>query len=374
MKPQANIRPNQRPGARAMNPLIAQTTLAAICLALAGAGIAQEPTTPEPAALEPAEAEVIAAPPADAPDTHSDPAGSAPDSQAAAEETDAPLPPMRFETPDAAAMALIEAAGSEEPGALFAVLGSDVDLLISGDPVADAADRARFVELAGQGAHLEDEGEDGAILVLGPEDWPFPIPLVKDESGWYFDTEAGVEELLDRRVGRNELYALAAARAYVEAQLEYAAADPDGNGSPDYAQRFLSREGGRDGLYWPGGEGIPESPLGPLLADAEDEGYDLAAGSDSSGPRPFHGYYFKILTGQGPDAPGGVRSYLEDGRLAGGFGLVAWPASYGNSGVMTLQVDRRGMVYEADLGEDTAAIASAMTDYNPGEGWEPAAD
>jgi hypothetical protein len=338
---------------------LTQTALAALLLALTGMSAAEEAQAPPPAA--PAAAGIAAEAPAEA-------------VQAPAEEAESELPAMRFETPDAAAMALIDAAGSEEPGALLAVLGSDLDLLISGDPVADAADRARFVTLAGQGAHLEDADEDAAILVLGPEDWPFPIPLVRDEAGWYFDTEAGVEELLDRRVGRNELFALAAARAYVEAQLEYAAADPDGNGVADYAQRFLSREGTRDGLYWPAGEGIPESPLGPLLADAEDEGYDLAAGPESAGPRPFHGYYFKILTGQGADAPGGARDYLEDGRLTGGFALVAWPASYGNSGVMSFQVNQRGIVYEADLGPDSGAVASGLTAFSPGEGWAPSQD
>ncbi len=290
----------------------------------------------------------------------------------AAESEGESIPPMHFETPDAAAMTLIEAAGTEDRGALFAVLGSDLDELISGDPVADAADRQRFVELAGEAAHIEDETEDSAILVIGPDDWPFPIPLEKDDAGWYFDTQAGIEEILDRRIGLNELHAIAAARAYVEAQYEYAAADPGGDGVPTYAGRLWSSEGKRDGLYWPTKEGEPESPMGPLVADAVGEGY--SGRKEGEGPRPFHGYYFKILKAQGPKAPGGAKSYLKDGRLSEGFGLLAWPATYGNSGIMSFQVNQRGMVYQADLGEDTPEASAAIDAYNPGEGWEPVVD
>jgi hypothetical protein len=280
--------------------------------------------------------------------------------------------PMAFETPDAAVMALIDAAASEERDALFDVLGSDLDALGSGDPVADAADRRRFVELSKEAAHLEDETDDSAILVIGPEDWPFPIPLAKDDRGWFFDTRAGLEELLDRRIGLNELHAIATARAYVDAQLEYAAADPDGDGVRAYARRFWSTDGTRDGLYWPTTAGEPESPMGPLVDDAVAEGYEVR--KDGEGRRPYHGYYFKILTAQGPSAPGGAKSYLKDGRLADGFGLLAWPASYGNSGIMSFQVNQRGLVYQADLGEDTPAVAEAIDAYDPGEDWEPVVD
>jgi hypothetical protein len=281
-------------------------------------------------------------------------------------------PPMAFETPDAAVMALIDAAASEDRDALFDVLGSDLDALGSGDPVADAADRRRFVELSLEAAHLEDETDDSAILVIGPEDWPFPIPLAKDDRGWSFDTQAGLEELLDRRIGLNELHAIATARAYVDAQLEYAAADPGGDGVRAYAGRFWSTEGKRDGLYWPTTEGEPESPMGPLVDDAVGEGYGVR--KDGEGRRPYHGYYFKILTAQGPSAPGGAKSYLEGGKLADGFGLLAWPASYGNSGIMSFQVNQRGMVYQADLGEDTAAVAGTIDAYDPGAEWEPVVD
>jgi hypothetical protein len=280
--------------------------------------------------------------------------------------------PLRFESPDAAAMALIEAAAEEGPEALLAVLGSDLEALVSGDPVADATDRQRFVELAQEAASIEDETEDGAILVVGPEDWPFPIPLAKDDEGWYFDTQAGIEEILDRRIGLNELHAIASARAFVDAQREYAASDPDGDGSHDFAARLWSTEGKRDGLYWPTGEGEPESPMGPLVAEAVEEGYQVR--EEGEGPRPYHGYYFKILTAQGRSAPGGAKSYLKDGHLTEGVALLAWPATYDNSGIMSFQVNQRGMVYEADLGEDTETAAAAITDYDPGEGWEPVVD
>lgn len=281
-------------------------------------------------------------------------------------------PPMRFESPDAAAMALIEASADEGRDALYGVLGSDLDALVSGDPVADAADRQRFLELARQAAHIEDETEDSAILVIGPEDWPFPIPLAKDDDGWYFDTAAGMEEVLDRRIGLNELHAIATARAFVDAQMEYAAADPDGDGVRAFAGRLWSAEGSKDGLYWPTEAGEPESPMGPLVAQAVDEGYGIREQGEQ--PRPYHGYYFKILTAQGPGAPGGAMSYMDGGHLTGGVALLAWPATYGNSGIMSFQVNQRGMVYEADLGEATATVAAAMDAFNPDEDWEPVLD
>ena len=281
-------------------------------------------------------------------------------------------PPMRFESPDAAVMALIDAAAADGSDALHAVLGSDLDQLVSGDPVADANDRDRFVELARQQADIEDETDDSALLVIGPDDWPFPIPLAKDDAGWYFDTKAGIEEILDRRIGGNELHAIAAERAFADAEREYAAADPDGDGVHAYADRLLSSEGKRDGLFWPTKPGEPKSPMGPLVAEAVAEGYTAA--KPGEGPRAFHGYYFKVLKAQGPDAPGGARSYLKDGRLTEGFGLLAWPANYDNSGVMTFQVNQRGLVYQKDLGEDTAKAVTAIDAYNPGDGWEAVVD
>lgn len=289
-----------------------------------------------------------------------------------AEAEGSEVPPRRFETPDAAVMALIDAAAEDGSDALFGVLGSDLEGLVSGDPVSDAADRQRFVELARQGADLEDETDDSAILVVGPEDWPFPIPLARDDQGWYFDTRAGIEEILDRRVGLNELHAIATARAFVDAEMEYKAADPNGDGIHAYAARLWSTEGTKDGLYWPTKDGEPESPMGPLVAEAVEDGYQ--AREEGAGPRPYHGYYFKILTAQGPHAPGGDKSYLTDGRLTEGAALLAWPATYGNSGIMSFQVNQRGLVYQADLGRDTASSAATITAYDPGPGWEPVVD
>jgi hypothetical protein len=293
-------------------------------------------------------------------------------SPAAADSGETAVEPMRFETPDAAAMALIEAADTEGADALHSVLGDGLEDLVSGDPVADAGDRRSFVTLAREAAGIEGETDDSALLVIGPDDWPFPIPLARDAGGWYFDTAAGVEELLDRRIGLNELSAIATARAFVDAQLEYAAADPDGDGTHAYAGRFWSSEGKRDGLYWPSAPGEPESPMGPLVAEAVGEGYSIR--DDDGGARPYHGYLFRLLDAQGAHAPGGTRSYVTDAGLTGGFGLLAWPASYGNSGIMSFVVNQRGIVYEADLGEDTDATAAAIDSYDPGDGWEPVTD
>lgn len=305
-------------------------------------------------------------------------AGSPPGvSQAAGGDPAVPEPAaepgaMRFETPDAAALALIEAAAAEGSDLLLAVLGPDLAEMVSGDPVADAANRGWFVENARLSAQIEDESSDSALLVIGPDDWPFPIPLAKDDQGWFFDTAAGLEELLNRRIGLNEIYTLTALRAFVEAQREYAAADPMGQGTPVFADRILSSEGKRDGLYWPTQPGEPESPLGPLVAEAVGAGY--GASPSGEGPRPFHGYLYKVLTAQGDQAPGGAMSYLKEGRLTQGVAMLAWPARYGHSGIMTFQVNHKGMVYEQDLGEDTGALAAAIDAYNPGAGWRAAVD
>ena len=290
----------------------------------------------------------------------------------APDATEAQTQALRFATPDAAALALIEAAAAEGKEALLVVLGPDLAELVSGDPVADAADRRWFVENARLSAQIEDETPDSAWLVIGPEDWPFPIPLYQDEQGWYFDTAAGADEILNRRIGRNEIFTLATLRAMVEAQREYAATDPQGLGSPVYARFLLSSPGQRDGLYWPTQPGEPPSPMGPAVAEAAAMGYDIRPTREEA--RPFHGYFYKLLAAQGDQAPGGARSYLEGDRLTGGFGLLAWPASYGESGIMTFQVNQRGLVYERDLGEDTAGQAAAIEAYDPGKGWQPAVD
>jgi hypothetical protein len=281
--------------------------------------------------------------------------------------------PARFPSPEEAAQALVDAAAEEGRDALVAVLGPDLEELSSGDPLEDARERAEFVDAALEATAIEQEEgeEDRAVLVIGPEDWPFPIPLVRDDQGWYFDTAAGREELLDRRIGRNELTAIAVARTYVEAQYEYAEEDRNGDGVREYARKLRSSEGARDGLYWPTQDGEPESPMGALVAEAVAEGY---APGEGEGPRPYHGYLFRMLTAQGGDAPQGAGSYLEGGRLTRGFGLLAWPAEYDNSGVMTFQINQAGILYQKDLGEETAAFAAGIEAFDPDDTWAPVTD
>jgi hypothetical protein len=285
------------------------------------------------------------------------------------------LAQTHYATPEAAIQALIDAAASEEPGALQPVLGPEAAELGSGDPVADATAREAFVEAASEIARIEQEegAEDRALLTIGEDEWPFPIPLVKDAEGWRFDTAAGKDELINRRIGRNELYTIAVARAFVDAQHEYAAADRDGDGTREFAQRLMSREGQRDGLYWPASAGEADSPMGPLIAAAVGEGY-RPGGVDADAPKPYHGYLYRILTAQGARPPGGARSYLSGEDLTGGFALLAWPVAYGQSGIMSFQVNASGMLFQKDLGDETAAAVAAMMAYDPGKGWEAVTD
>lgn len=277
-----------------------------------------------------------------------------------------------YPTPEAAVQALIDAAADDTPGALQSVLGPMAAELGSGDPVSDALEREAFVRKALDAAAIEltDDGTHG-ILVIGSDNWPFAIPLVKQDQGWGFDTPAGIEEIYNRRIGRNELHAIATLRAGVAAQREYAAQDHDGDGVKEYARRFLSQEGQQDGLYWPTAEGEPTSPLGPLVAEASASGYSA---EDSATPRPYHGYFYRILEAQGPSAPGGARSYLDDGQMTGGFGFLAYPAEYDNSGIMTFIVGPQGIVFQKDLGEQTAELAPRIRAYDPDRSWEPVLD
>lgn len=275
-----------------------------------------------------------------------------------------------FPTADAAWKALVGALEQKDTPALKAILGPGCDDLISsGDPVADENARERFLEVAKEKSSLVSLGDDRTAAFLGKEDWPFPIPLVKGAAGWTFDTTVGAEEMINRRIGKNELYTLAVMHAFVDAQNEFSALHKE----PHYAQKFFSTEGEHDGLYWKVKEGEPESPLGPLAAEAAGEGYKRSA--PESGPQPFHGYFFKILTGQGKDAPGGEKSYInKEGKMTGGFALVAWPSNYGASGVMTFIVDQQGIVFQRDLGPGTPEAAKAIAAYNPGPNWTPVKD
>lgn len=275
-----------------------------------------------------------------------------------------------YPTPEAAAQALVDALLAEDSDAFKAVLGPDADELSSGDPVADEAERQAFVDDAVEQAGIEQEEgvDDQATLVVGEDDWPFPIPLVREEQGWRFDTEAGLDEIYARRIGRNELDTIAVLEAYAEAQYDYQAEDRTGEGR-QFAQKLRSGEGKRDGLYWQVNEGEPESPMGPLVAEAVAAGY----GQDKSGePQPYHGYYYRILRAQGASAPGGAMSYVNDGRMTKGFAAIAYPAEYGNSGIMTFIVNQQGIVFETDLGEETATLAAEIAEYNPDDTWEPA--
>lgn len=275
-----------------------------------------------------------------------------------------------FQNPEQAVSALVAATRAGQTTALSEVLGPDgVPLIQSGDSVADHNARQRFVAAYDRRHRIEYEGTDKAVLIVGAENWPMPIPLVHTASGWRFDTAAGRQEILDRRIGGNELAVIEVCRAYVHAQREYAALFERSGLQRHYAQHFMSREGRRDGLFWPTRTGEPESPLGPLVAEARTGGY--TPGRGRSGPHPYYGYYFRILTGQGPDAPGGARSYLSDGRMTGGFALLAYPAKYGDSGIMSFIVNQDGIVFQKDLGPRTAQLAPTITRYDPDASWSP---
>jgi hypothetical protein len=269
-----------------------------------------------------------------------------------------------YKTPEDAAAALAAAVKSG-PGDILKVLGRAAeDIVSSGDEVADNDIRQRFTSMYDAKHGIKAEGNKTATLILGPDDFPFPIPLVNTKTGWAFDTDEGRIEVLRRRIGRNELDAIQTALAYVDAQNEYADKDR-GEGAGVYAQRFLSTPGKKDGLFWR--DDSDPSPLGALVAEASAEGYKQGTGE---GPAPYHGYYFRILKGQGSDAAGGALNYVVKGKMIGGFGLIAWPAEYGNSGVMTFLVNHAGTVYQKDLGNRTAVIAERTTLFDPDQTWK----
>jgi hypothetical protein len=272
-----------------------------------------------------------------------------------------------FATPEEAFQALADAAKANDAKALAALLGpNDKDLVSSGDPVADKAARERFAAQYAEKHSVTKDGDAKATLAVGNDDWPMPIPAVKGAKGWTLDASAGRREILARRIGQNELNAIEVVRAVVDAQRDYTSEDRDANGVRDYATKFLSSPGKKDGLYWPTKEGEPPSPLGDLIGRASSEGYK---GKSGAAP-PYHGYYFRMLTAQGKEAKGGAMNYMVQGRMIGGFGVVAYPAQYGSSGIMSFIVSADGTVYQKDLGPDTAAVAKAMKTYNPDSSWK----
>lgn len=274
-----------------------------------------------------------------------------------------------FKSPEEAVRALAEAVKGNDTKELSAIFGpSGKEFISSGDQVADKTGRERFAKAYEEMNKLVKENDAKAVLYLGNGEWPFPVPVVKKGDRWLFDTTAGKEEILNRRIGRNELNAIQVCLAYVDAQREYVLKDRDGDTLLEYAQRFISRKGEKNGLYWDTKEGEPPSPLGPVIAKAAKEGY---SGERPVGRRtPYHGYYYRILKSQGKHAPGGEYDYLVKGKMIGGFALVAYPAEYGNSGIMTFIVNQDGVVYEKNLGKDTGKISAEIKKFDPDDTWK----
>lgn len=278
-----------------------------------------------------------------------------------------PAKQKSFATPEEAVKAAVAAARNNDDKELLAIYGPQANqLLFSGDPVADKQRRERFLAAYDEKVAIASEGES-RIVKVGNSEWPYPIPLVKKGEGWVFDTNKGREEILNRRIGQNELDAIQVSLAYVDAQREFATKDRNRDGLLEYAQKFRSDPGKKNGLYWEAKAGEAQSPLGLLVADARSQGYGSNKASDK--PVPYRGYYYRILTTQGKDAAGGAYSYIVKGKMIGGFALVAYPAEYGNSGLMTFIVNHDGKVFQKDLGKNTAAAATAMKEYNPDKTW-----
>ena len=273
-----------------------------------------------------------------------------------------------FPTASAAVTALVAADKANDMKALSSILGPDSDqILSSGDPVADKNARDEFVRRYDEMHRLAYDDQGRVILYIGAGNWPVPIPLIKKDSGWVFDTAAGKDELLYRRIGRNELFTIKVLEDLADAQSEYASAAHDGGTEGAFAQKILSDAGKQNGLYWETAEGQPESPIGPLVAKATAAGYKRDSGDN---PIPFHGYYYKILTGQGRNAPGGAKKYVVDGKMTNGFAFLAYPAEYRASGVMTFMINQDGVIVQKDLGPDTAKLSSAISEYNPDKTWQ----
>ena len=271
-----------------------------------------------------------------------------------------------YPTPEAALEALKAALVAKDSAGLIAILGPEYEGdLLGGDPALARQALDELSEAAGAKMALEANDDGSQTVVMGRQDWEMPVPLVKEDKGWRYDTEAGIEEIADRQVGGNELTAIGLLRAYVDAQLDYAEADRDGDKVLEYAQKIVSSPGTQDGLYWPAEGDAELSPLGPLVAGADAYTKDYYKMGE-----PYHGYYYKILTRQGANPPGGAYDYVINGNMIAGFAMVAWPADYGQTGVMTFAVNHLGTVFEKDLGADTAKLAPEIGAYDPGEGWD----
>lgn len=277
-------------------------------------------------------------------------------------------PQQSFDSPEAAAQALVAAARSSQTGSLLAVLGKDAGPLVdSGDPVQDANALQKFVAEFDAAHAFDEDGADRATLVVGADRWPFPFPLVRSGNTWRFDSAEGADEIVNRRVGANELATIQSCLAYVDAQREYYSRNPEGAPLLHYAKRLLSEPDKKDGLYWPTSGDEPLSPLGEGFARARSEGY---LKGEHPGDSAYHGYLFRLLTSQGPHATGGAYDYMTHGQLLGGFALLAVPAEYGSSGVMTFMVSHDGIVYSRDLGPKTSELAAAIKVFDPDPGWK----
>jgi hypothetical protein len=279
-----------------------------------------------------------------------------------------------FNTPQDAVSALGRAIEATNRAALVTLFGDETERLANPDTVQGAQEIAEFAAAFNATNRLVPDSDKRMVLEVGNNAWPFPIPLVKMPEGWRFDTAAGADEILNRRIGRNELDALRVIRAYVHAQREYASRDRDGDQVLEYAQKIASSPGRTDGLFWPPEVNGEISPLGPAFAYAQREGYFREGSASGGQPRPFHGYLFKILTRQGPNAPGGKYDYIINGNMIGGFALLAWPAEHGDSGIMTFIVNQRGRVHQRDLGANTAKAVENITAYDPDSAWRVSAD
>jgi Protein of unknown function (DUF2950) len=277
--------------------------------------------------------------------------------------------PQAFPSPEAAAQALRDALEADDGEALRAIFGPEyADDLIGSDIAIVREGMRQTLEAMRAATALLPEADDSVILTIGRQAFPFPVPIVREGESWYFDSAAGLEEVLDRRIGENELAAIEALRAYVQAQIEYASADRDGDQVLEYAQRVISTPGQRDGLYWASAPGEPVSPFGPFIAEIS----ALIQGKELGDP--YRGYYYRVLKGQTEHAPGGAYEYVINGNMIAGFAMLAWPAEYGETGVMTFQVSHQGDVLEADLGPETAEVAPAFDAYDPDATWTEVSD